>query len=203
MKKIGLLLMVIVMYQSVAQNHSVRIAEEKQGNRLLFYGLNEDDTDYDVLFEVKGTNFRQSKARPRWIRMPATSKVLLKTIILLRDKTPQYTYTLKVNDSLSPRVLRPEFTIIEVPPKMITPKKQITLYNPGNCTSCDSIALQLKTNHFLFTEILLPEKPKVKASLAKMLNQPLDSLQHPIINLGGHLYTWIRDYETLMQEVEK
>ena len=203
MKKWGLLFILCIVFRGVAQDDPVRVAEEQKGNRLLFYGLNEDDKDYDVLFEVKGTNFRQSKTRPRWVRIPATSKVLLKTIILLRDKTPQYTYSLKLNNSLSPRALKPEATVIEVPPKMITPKKQITLCTFENCPACDTIANQLKVNNYVFKEVRLSEKPKVKASLSKMLNQSLDSLQHPIINLGGHLYTWIKDYETLLEEVEK
>ncbi len=203
MKTLGCLLVLFTVLHGAAQDQPVRIAEEQRGNRIAFYGLNEDFKDYDVLFEVKGSNFRQSKARPRWIRIPATSKVLLKTIILLRDKTPQYTYSLKVNDSLSPRALKPESTVIEVPPKMITPKKPITLYTFEECSTCDTIVNQLKANNYHFKEILLSEKPSVKESLSKMLNQSLDSLQHPIINLGGHLYTWIKDYETLLAEVEK
>lgn len=61
------------------------------------------------MITITGTNFRQSKARPRLIRVPSASKVHLKTLILLRGKTPSYTYDLKINDSLSRRALKKTF----------------------------------------------------------------------------------------------
>ena len=203
MKKLLCFIALCVVSQALAQNKLVSVLEEKKGNRMAFYAINKDFKAYDALFEVKGSDFRQSKARPRWIRIPPTSKVLLKYIILLRDKEPKYTYSLQLTDSLSPRALEREFTVIDVPPPKITPKKQITIYTSENCSACDSIVQQLTANNYIFTEILLTEKPKVKASLGRMLNTELDSIQDPIINLGGHLYTWIKDYETLLQEVEK
>ncbi|MEO0570382.1 MAG: hypothetical protein AAF039_01680 [Bacteroidota bacterium] len=188
---------------TLGQEALVLVHEEQKGNRLAFYALNEDEKPYDVLFEVKGTNFRQSAAKPRLTRVPATSKVHLKTIILYRDKKPQYTYTLAVNDSLSRRALKKEFTIIEVAPKPITPKKHITVYTTLNCTSCDSIVHGLRDNLYIFKHIDLNENLKVKEALSATLGRPLDSLKQPIVNLGGHLYTWIKDYETLLSELEK
>ncbi len=187
----------------IAQESLVFVQEEKNGNRLAFFAINEDDKPYDVLFEVKGSDFRQSAAKPRLIRVPPTSRVHLKTILLYRDKTPKYTYTLKANDSLSRRAMKKEYTIIEVPPKPIKPKKHITIYSPMNCGACDSIVKKLKDNLYIFREIKLEEKPKIRESLAATLGKPLDSLEQPIINLGGHLYTWIKDYETLLAELEK
>ncbi|MEM9001563.1 MAG: hypothetical protein AAGB24_14970 [Bacteroidota bacterium] len=179
------------------------VKEERKGNRLAFYALNEDEKPYDVLFEVKGTNFRQSTAKPRLIRVPSTSKVYLKSIILYRDKTPHYTYTLTTNDSLSRRALKKEYTLIEVAPKPIKPKKHITIYATPYCTPCDSIIQRLNDNLYIFRHIDLSETTKIKETLSAALGQPLDSLKQPIVNLGGHLYTWINDYDTLMAELEK
>ncbi len=195
--------LLLVSGSAFTQESLVTVKEEQKGNRLAFYALNEDEKPYDVLFEVKGTNFRQSAARPRLTRVPATSKVHLKTIILYRDKKPQYTYTLTTNDSLSKRALKKEYTIIEVAPRPIQPKKQITIYTTPNCVSCDSIIQRLNENLYIFKHIDLNEKAKVKEGLSAALGEPLDSLKQPIINLGGHLYTWIKDYETLLSELEK
>lgn len=193
----------LITHSALGQESLVTVQEEQKGNRLAFYALNEDEKPFDVLFEVKGTNFRQSAAKPRLIRVPATSKVHLKTIILFREKTPQFTYTLKTNDSLSRRALKKEYSIIEVPPRPIKPKKHITIYTTPDCESCDSIIQKLNDNRYIFKRIDLNEKAKVKETLSVALGRPLDSLKQPIVNLGGHLYTWIRDYETLLSELEK
>lgn len=202
---LGLLLLILCL-QVYAQNKPVIVVEEKDRNRLAFYAHNEDDKDYDVFFEVKGSNFRQSAAKPRWIRVPSTSRVHLKTIILLRDKQALYKHSLKINDSLSRRALKKESTPIVVPPRPITPKKHITIYVTAACQGCDAIISQLNTNLYIFRSVKLAEKPNVKAYLSQTLNSaitPLDSVQTPIVNLGGNLYTWIKDYETLLQELEK
>jgi len=193
----------LFIFFSQAQEKPVKVVEKQKTNRLDFYAINEDEKPYDVLFEVKGTDFRQSAARPRWIRVPATSRVHLKTIILLRGKTPKYTHILKINDSLSRRALKKEFTIVEVPPKMIKPKKHITIYATADCSSCDSIVKKLNDRHYIFKHIKLQEQTEIQETLARALNQSLDSLSTPIVNLGGHLYTWIMDYETLLTELEK
>lgn len=203
MKKLVFLVTFLVSFLIQAQVKKVKVVEEKQTNRINFYAINEDRQDYDVLFTVKGSDFRQSAARPRWIRLPATSKVHLKTIILLRGKTPKYTPTLKINDSLSRRAMKKEFTLIEVPPEMISPKKHITIYSAQVCGSCDSIVTKLKANNYIFKLVNLDESAEVKTYLSRALKSPLDSLQNPIINLGGHLYTWISDYQTLLEELEK
>lgn len=188
---------------SLAQETLVMVKEEQKGNRLAFYALNEDEKPYDVLFEVKGTNFRQSAAKPRLTRVPATSKVHLKTIILYRDKKPQYTYTLKTSDSLSRRALKKEYTLIEVAPRPVVPKKHITIYTTQGCGSCDTLIRRLIENLYVFKQVNLDEKTKVKEALSAALGQQLDTLKQPVVNLGGHLYTWIKDYETLLSELEK
>ena len=68
----------------MAQNKAVYVVEETQGNRMSFYAHNEDYKDYDVLVTITGSDFRQSKAKPRWIRLPSATRVHLKTIFLLK-----------------------------------------------------------------------------------------------------------------------
>ncbi|MDT0607576.1 hypothetical protein [Croceitalea rosinachiae] len=189
---------------SIGQEKPIKVIEEKSKNRLMLYALNETDKDYDVVMAVKGTNFRQSMAKPRLTRVPATSKVLMKTLILLRDKTPSYSIDLSINDSLSKRAVRKEYTVVEVPPKMITPKKHITIYGMKECLACDSIVIRLSENNYIFKQFNLEEKPEIKQQLEVALgNKSLDSLKTPIVNLGGHLYTWISSFEQLLGELQK
>ncbi len=189
-----------------AQVHPIEIVEKPMTNRIAFYALNESHTDYDVLFSVKGKNFRQSAAKPRLIRVPAASKVHLKTIVLFRDKKPIYTTTLQVNDSLSGRALKKDYEVIDVPLPKIKPKKQITVYTTTNCVVCDSIVAKLHAENYIFRNVILEEKPEVKKQLGTFLTkspEEMDTISSPIISLGGRLYSWITSYEQLLDEVNK
>ncbi len=189
-----------------AQVDAVKVTEIKSKNRIAFFAENRTFTDYDVLFEVKGSNFGQSKAKPRWIRVPAASRVHLKTIILFRGKRPVYTKTLKTNDSLSKRALKKEFEVLNIPPPKVKPKKQITIYTSKSCDACDSIVGQLNSQNMIFRSVSLDERPEIKIQLGQFLSrstQEMDSLSSPIISLGGKLYSWITTFDRMMEEVEK
>ncbi|NAS13249.1 hypothetical protein [Poritiphilus flavus] len=183
-----------------AQTNIVRIEAKEIPNRLAFYALNESEKDLDVKLTIKGSNFRQSRAKPRFVRVPASSKVHMKTVVVLRGKKPVYTYDLVVNDSLSNRALRKESTPIK-----IKPKKNIIVYIPENCSGCDSLSVELANGRYLFTEHNLIERPEIKEQLGRSFANRvnLDSLQTPIVNLGGRLFTKITNYEELLAELQK
>lgn len=183
------------------QNSAIKITDETKNNRLSVYALNESETDYDVKITITGKNIRQSTAKPRFIRVPAASKVLLKSLIINRKKQPSYTYDLVVNDSLSRRALKPSATPIK-----INPKKQIVLYISDVCNTCDSILSDLNSGKYIFSSINLSKKPDVKERMKTYLEgtiPSLDTLANPIINLGGVLYTKIDSYTLLLEELNK
>lgn len=167
---------------------------------MAFYALNENEHALDVMLEIKGTNFRQSRARPRFIRIPGTSKVHMKTVVLFRGKKPAYTYEVTVNDSLSNRALQKEYELIK-----IQPRKQITVYIPDNCQTCDSLITPLAGGKYLFMAHKLGERPEIKDQLNHSFGNriSLDSLKTPIVNLGGRLFTRIETYEQLLAELKK
>lgn len=188
------------------QVHPIKIEEKSMKNRIAFYAVNKSHTPYDVLFEVSGKNFRQSAAKPRLIRVPAASKVHLKTIILFRDKKPIYSKKLTVNDSLSRRAMKKEYEKLDIPPPKIKPKKQITIYTTTNCAVCDTIVNRLTVENYIFRNVVLSEKPEVKEQLGSFLaksQEEMDSISSPIISLGGKLYSWISSYEQLQEELNK
>ena len=183
------------------QNSAIKITDETKNNRMFVYASNQSETDYDVKITITGKNIRQSKAKPRFIRVPAATKVLLKSLIIERNKQPSYTYTLVVNDSLSRRALKPP-----AKPIRINPKKQIVLYLSDNCGTCDSILNGLNNSKYIFTAINLSEKPDVKERMKTYLEgtiPSLDTLANPVISLGGLLHTKIDSYTKLINELSK
>ncbi len=196
------LLFILLLFDIIstkAQERPVKIVVEEIPNRLAFYAINENEQDLDVMLTIKGTNFRQSSSRPRYIRVPATSKVHMKTVVLLRGKRPSYTYDIVVNDSLSKRALKKKYKLIK-----IKPKKNIIVYVTEQCGNCDSLITALSEGKYLFTSHKLGERPEMKDQLQRSFgNTPIDSLKISIINLGGRLFTKIETYDQLIAELKK
>ncbi len=183
---------------SYGQEDPIQIIEERVANRLMLHALNETDTDYDMMITVEGTDFRQSKAKPRLIRIPATSKVRnVARLMLLKGKEPNYTYKLVIKDSLSRRALRKEFKKVK-----IMPKKPITVYITENCVGCDSIMKPLEDSKWVFTKHDLKEKPEIADQLRMTIPQ-LDTIKTPVFGLGGLLFPKVKNYEELMEEMQK
>ncbi|WP_299537355.1 hypothetical protein [Ulvibacterium sp.] len=194
------LICLFVLFKAYAQEQQIKIVVEEIPNRLAFYAVNENDQAFDVKLTISGTNFRQSRATPRFTRVPAISKVHMKTIILMRGKKPNYTYDLEVNDSLSKRALRKSAEKIK-----IKPKKQIVVYVPKSCLNCDSLINPLNEGPYKFTFYELGEQPEIAEQLNRSLANSivLDSLETPIVNLGGRLYTKIETYDELIEALEE
>ncbi len=197
MKKL-LFFTLLVTFQLSAQEQLVEVVTQNNGNRIAFYAVNENEHDVDVLIKINGTNIRQSKAKPRLIRVPGAAKVHLKTIMTIRGKTPTYSHDLTVNDSLSKRAVRKEFERIK-----INPKKSITVYITDGCTGCDSIVSPLEKSNYIFKSVKLNEHPEITKQLKKSFPTSLDSISKPIINLGGRLYTNIEFYDDLLETLNK
>lgn len=184
-----------------SQERPIEIVEETKASRLFLYALNKNEQDLDVMITVEGTNFRQSKSKPRMIRVPAASKVLLTNLFVERGKRANYTYKLKVNDSLSRRALPREYEPIK-----IEPKKKVIVYIPENCATCDSLVTSLEKSPYLYTLYRFSEKPELKSQLAPaFINSTvkIDSVTNPIISLGGVLHVKIEDYDQLLEELNK
>lgn len=192
------LILLCIAFQINAQETPLRVVTKDIPNRLAFYAINENEQDFDVQITISGSNFRQSQGRPRWVRVPGASKVHLKTIVLTRGKKPNYTYDLKVNDSLSKRALKKEFERVK-----IKPKKSITVYITEACITCDSIIQPLENSNYKYITHKLNENPEIKEQLKSYLPAAIDSIKTPIINLGGRLFTRIETYDKLLEELNK
>lgn len=200
--KVSSLFLVLLLTSNLlaAQENTVKIVTEDIPNRLAFYALNETEKDLDVLLTIAGTNFRQSAARPRYIRVPAVSKVHMKSIVLVRGKQPNYTYEIVVKDSLSRRSLLKESERIK-----INPRKSITIYLPEKCLVCDSLMVPLTQGIYKFSSHVLGERQEIKDQLYRSFGNRinLDTLQTPIVNIGGKLFTSIANYDQLLEALRK
>lgn len=187
---------------AIAQDYTVEIEDELQNNRLLIFAVNKNLVDLDVAITVEGTGFRQRAGVPRKVRVPATSRVNLTSLVVERGKQAMYTYTLDVSDSLSRRVIKKEFELIK-----IDPKKPITLFLPDLCTvKCDTIINPLNRSPYNYKAIKVSEDENVKKQLSGALvggSQRLDTLTSPIVMLGGKMFLQIESYDDMMSKLNE
>ena len=188
-------IVILCLSKGISQEKPITIEEERVANRLMLYAINENLVDLDLKIVVSGTNFRQSKSVPRFIRLPSTSRVHVANLMLTRGVQPSYTYELEVKDSLSRRALKKPFTKIRV-----SPKKNITVYITENCTSCDTIVNPLERSPYKYTAHNLAEKPEIKKQLSMALPS-LDTITRPIISLNGSLFTELKSFEELLEKL--
>lgn len=178
-----------------AQERPVQIESEIKANRIMLYAVNQNEKDLDVLLTVTGTNFRQSAAKPRWYRVPAASKVPIKSLIQERDKKARFNCDVEVRDSLSRRAIKKPYEQIK-----IKPKASLVVYRTENCLSCDSIISGLENSYYIYDAKVLSENPKLEEYLVKTFENsvlPFDSITNPLIILGGKYYYDISTYQQL------
>lgn len=183
------------------QEVPLEIEEERKANRLFLNVVNKNLQDFDVAITVEGTGFRQRKGVPRKVRVPATSRVNLISLVIERGKQPQYTYTLDVTDSLSRRVIKKEYELIK-----IHPKKNITLYLTEKCQTCDTIVSDLESSPYLYKTLSVSENEAVRTQLEKAFvgaSVPLAEMKNPVVMLDGKMYIHIASYDDLMMRVEE
>lgn len=182
-----------------SQERPIKIVDETENNRILIYAINENEYDLDVSIEIEGWGFRQRAGVPRMYRVPKASKVNIASLIVERGMKAAYTYKLKVNDSLSRRVVRNKAI-----PVKIDPRKNILVYLKEGCTSCDSLVSKLDNSYYNYRKMVLSKNPEVKEFLIntfRYTETPFDSIDNPIVSLGGTLYTEIETYEQLLQKL--
>ena len=194
LKFVALLLFVFSMQ---AQKKPIKIVDEIQNNRLVLFAVNENLQDFDILLTVKGTGFRQRAGNPRLTRIMGASKTQVQSLVIERGKQPLYTYTIIANDSLSRRVIKPEFTKIK-----IDPLKPILLYTQVQCITCDTLISSLDKGTYKYKTINLSENKEKESALKKYV-PGLDTITNPIISLGGYIHTNIETYEQLLEKLNE
>ena len=180
----------------IAQKRPIKIVDETINNRIDLYAINENLIDYDIIVTVKGTGFRERGGRQRKVRVPATSKVKVNSLIIERDKTPQYIFHVEASDSLSRRAMRPTPVKIK-----IDPLKIFILYTFNQCITCDSLVSSLDRSVYNYNKINLSENIEKYKSLEKYIPS-LDTITTPILNIGGYILTNLKTVEEVIDKLE-
>lgn len=195
-------LLLITTATVLSQEYTVEIEDKLENNKLLIYAVNKNLVDLDVSIEVEGSGFRARAGRQLLYRVPATSKVNIATLIVERGWQAMYTYKLHVSDSLSRRVRKVPFELIK-----IDPKKPITLFVPKNCmTKCDTLISSLNESPYKYRKVTIEEDERVKQQLSGALvggMERLDTMDTPIISIGGKMYVSLERYEEIMARMEE
>lgn len=187
--------------KSLGQLRPVIIEEENEANRIYLYAVNQNNKDLDVSIEVSGTGIRQSGARDRLFRVPAASRVNIKTLVVERGATPRYSYELTVNEELSKRVIKKPAERIR-----IDPPKNILVYTRKGCEACAGLIKELDSSYYNYRTIDLDEDSKIRQYVSYELEKDsvaLDSTTNPVISLGGKIRADIRAYEELRKLLEQ
>ncbi len=196
LKIIGSLLIIISLSVSgYAQNRPIKILDTIENNRIVIYATNENFYDVDILVTVKGTGFKQRGGTPRLTRVPSASRVKVQSLVIERGKKPLYVCNLVVNDSLSRRVLKPQFTKVKV--EALRP---IVLYTSERCTTCDTLISNLNKSPYKYKTINLSESLEKASALEKYVTG-LDTITSSLFSLGGRLYTDIITYDQLLEKL--
>ncbi len=198
-KNITISFSVFLLFSSLlfAQKIPIKIEDEIVNNRLNLYALNENLQDFDILVTVKGTGFRQRGGAPRLTRITGASRTKVKSLIIERGKEPVYTYFIIANDSLSRRVLHPEYTKIQVNSPL-----PILVYTSDRCTTCDTLFSTLDKGMYRYKVLDLTENPQKMEALKKYI-PTIETITTPIVSLGGLLYTDIETYDQIIELIEK
>jgi hypothetical protein len=195
--KLIILLLAMSPIIALSQPTELNIEEERRGNRVMLYGLNETLIDLEVTIEVSGTGFRQSKRKPRGVLIPAASKVHLLNLMVNKGETPKYTVKQKVSDSISRRTLKKQSIPIKIPTA-----KPIIMYVTENCTTCDSLVARLERSPYKYQNTYLEKDLETKKQIAKGFPR-LDTIVTPIFNIKGYLNTEILNYEDVFEKFIK
>lgn len=200
-----MIVLVIFSFAFAAQSQvpfkPIQIVDEQVNNRLNIYAINNTLKDYDVAITIKGTGFREPRNMGRLTRVPGRSKVNLISLVVERDKTPLYAYELEISDSLSRRVLRKDFELIK-----ITPKNPITIIIPDKCTTCDTLMSQLDESPFNYKVQKLAENESMRTQLTPFLKSSgfdPETMENPVVMIGGKMYLDIENYPDLFAKLEE
>jgi len=196
LRKASILLLFCIPFIGFSQKRPIKIVDEIIKNRLNLFALNENLKDYDIIVTIKGTGFRQRGGKPRKIRIPATSKIKVASLVIEKDKTPQYTYYVEANDSLSRRAIRPEATPIK-----IDPKKVFIVYTSDICNTCDSLVSLLDKSIYIYKKIDLSDNTKNSEQLEKYVPN-LYTITNPIINIEGYIYTEPLTFDEILKKLK-
>jgi len=178
-------------FSANAQTEAIEIVEVTEKNKVIFYAINHTKTLKEVFFKVDGEGFRKSAFRPVIKKVPAHTKVLLITLIPLKDATPTYTYFSSFDDKLQALSLETNVKTWKELDYLIDNGETI-IFIKGECSKCEKLIGMLKANRIPHKAFDISESERYKEffwnTVSKMKRQDVMISSIPIAIVNGKLH---------------
>jgi hypothetical protein len=178
-------------FSANAQTEAIEIVEIKGKKKILFYAINHTEILKEVFFKVDGKGFRKSSYRPVIKKVPANTKVLLITLIPLKNATPAYTYFSSYDDKLQELSLETKVKNWKTLDALID-KGETIIFTKDECFKCEKLIGMLKVNRIPHKAFNISENERYDQffwnTISKMKRQDVIISSIPIAIVKGKLY---------------
>lgn len=175
-----------------AQEKVIEIVEVKSKKKITFYAINHTETAKEVFFKIDGTGFRKSSYRPVIKNIPAQKKVLLITLIPLKNTTPEYTYFSSFDDKLQDV----NVDVVKVQNwktlNKLIDKGETIIFTKAACAKCEKLLGMLKANRIRHKAFNISDSKRYEEffwnTISKMKRRDVMISSIPIAIVKGKLH---------------
>ncbi len=179
-------------FSADAQSKVIEIVEVKKKKKILFYAINHTEIAKEVFFKVDGKGFRRSSYRPVIKKVPAQKKVLLATLIPLKNATPEYTYFHSFDDELEE--IKANVTKVRnwKALEKVIDRGETIIFTKEECAKCEKLIGMLKANRISHKAFNISESERYQEffwnTISKMKRKDVMISSIPIAIVKGKLY---------------
>jgi len=180
----------------------VELVEEKLAKRWLLYAINNTDEEQEAFLIVQGEGFRRSADRPVIKKIPPKAKVLMITLIPLKDANPTYTKIFKYDtdlQSISKRKGENDEEHVNIRPLK---DDEFTIFIDNECDKCKLLLDFMNKNHYKYRILNIKTNHKVNEFLfdhLKTTNYKGGIIDLPVIFYEGRKHWSIVDIEEFIK----
>jgi len=179
------------MFSMSAQTEAIEIVEVKGKKKITFYAINHTEILKEVFFKIDGKGFRKSSYRPVIKKVPANTKVLLTTLIPLKNVTPEYTYFSSFDDKLQELNLETSVKSWKDLDYLID-KGETIIFTKEACSKCEKLIGMLKANRISHKVFNISENERFRDffwnTISKLKRQDVLISSIPIAIVKGKLH---------------
>jgi len=185
------------------QTPAVELIEEKQAKRWLLFAQNNTDQEKEAFLIVQGEGFRRSADRPVIKKVPPKSKVLMITLIPLKNTSPTYTTIFNYDDQL--QAIRQNYGEQQEEHINIRPIKdnELTVFIKEDCPKCDRLLSYLNKKRIKYRRLDILKHNKVQEFLLDHLKEvslSSELIKLPVVFYQGRKYYNIVDMRSFISQ---
>jgi len=205
--KMKLLVLISIIYTltnpMLAQQNGVKIIEEKGSKRHLIYAKNSTNESRSVFLKVNAIGYRRTADRPVIKIIPPQSKVLMITLIPLKDAESNYTYIFTANDSQK----NLDVNRNKVAKKISLPeimKSEVVIFTTNDCGKCKSLIEQLRSKRIKHREVNIDKRDRFYIYTWQLLKEKgykTNSILLPIASVKGEIIAPIGKVDDFINQI--